>query len=189
MIGNETRYHSPGDISLRSTGAASSTWATRRWRWPGSLPRAIPEAAASASSWTCSASNWSLAAGGRLGACSSPCWSHSLWFAWRRAASARPLLVVTAALAVRRPLLAWIGETAVGVVRPGMFWRAFPLWTHLAVYASAIAAALVAAGERSAAAWKPSGCARPWLVFLLVGAADRARRPQRDHLFSCCRRW
>ncbi|WP_310467010.1 M20/M25/M40 family metallo-hydrolase [Sphingomonas sp.] len=92
------------------------------------------------------------------------------WLAWHRGSLGRPLLAVVAALLLATAL-AWVAQMIVGLVRPGMFWRAMPLWSQLAAYASAIAATLgvlatLAKGidaERLRTAF--------WLLFVAIGAA------------------
>ncbi|MEO8175731.1 MAG: M20/M25/M40 family metallo-hydrolase [Sphingomicrobium sp.] len=91
------------------------------------------------------------------------------WRAWQRRSLGRPFLAVVAAM-LASALLAWAAESAVGWIRPGMFWRAFPLIAQMAAYASAIAASLgvlatLARGidaERLRAAF--------WLMFVVLGA-------------------
>ncbi|HZB70037.1 MAG TPA: M20/M25/M40 family metallo-hydrolase, partial [Sphingomicrobium sp.] len=92
------------------------------------------------------------------------------WIAWRRQSLGRPLLTMLASLLIGTAA-AWLGEMIVGLARPGMFWRAHPLFTHLAVYASMIAAGVIALRtiggkieiERLRTAY--------WLLFLLIGVA------------------
>jgi hypothetical protein len=92
------------------------------------------------------------------------------WVAWRRRSFGRPLLTMVAALVIGTAV-AWLGEMIVGFARPGMFWRAYPLCAHLAVYASMIATGLIALRtiggnietERLRTAF--------WLLFLLIGVA------------------
>ncbi len=92
------------------------------------------------------------------------------WIAWRRRCFGRPLLTMLASLLIGTAA-AWLGELIVGLVRPGMFWRAYPLFTHLAVYASMIAVGVIALRtiggkieiERLRTAY--------WMLFLLIGVA------------------
>jgi hypothetical protein len=66
--------------------------------------------------------------------------------------------------------LAWLLLALVGLVRPGMFWRAEPVWTHLATYAAAM---LVAVALLSSIA-RPIGARQLrvgyWLFLLAIGA-------------------
>jgi hypothetical protein len=66
--------------------------------------------------------------------------------------------------------LSWLALSLIGAARQGMFWRAYPLWTHLATYASVmlIGVALLATIGRRAQA----GPLRAvfWLVYVFLGA-------------------
>jgi hypothetical protein len=66
--------------------------------------------------------------------------------------------------------LAWLALALIGAVRHGMFWRAAPTWTHLATYASVIlvAVALLASIGKGAEVRQ----LRPlfWLLYLFIGA-------------------
>jgi hypothetical protein len=67
-------------------------------------------------------------------------------------------------------LLSWLLLALIGFARPGMFWRAHPIWTHLATYATVIlvAVALLAWSARIVGVDRlRSGF---WLLFLCVGA-------------------
>ncbi|MDQ8755176.1 M28 family peptidase [Sphingosinicella sp. LHD-64] len=89
---------------------------------------------------------------------------------WRRAALQRPLAAIVTAFATAQ-VLAWLGQLVLGLVRSGDYWRAWPIVTTTAVYASAIAGILLALGlvardssiERLRAAY--------WLAFAALGAA------------------
>jgi hypothetical protein len=92
------------------------------------------------------------------------------WIAWRRRSYGRPLLTMVAALAIGTAA-AWVGETIVGLARPGMFWRAYPLFAHLAVYASMAAAGLVALRTVGGKVEIERLRSAHWLLFLLIGVA------------------
>jgi hypothetical protein len=89
---------------------------------------------------------------------------------WRRRALGRPLLAMAAALA-GSGALAFAGHFLVQLLRPGDYWRAYPLATTSAVYASAILACvlalLVVAGTRERTRLR----AAFWLAFSALGAA------------------
>lgn len=92
------------------------------------------------------------------------------WKAWRRQALGRPLLTVAAAVLLAA-LIGYLGQALVGLLRPGMFWRADPLWTHLATYASAILAGLIVLptlGRRLEVFQLRTAF---WLFYLLLGLA------------------
>ena len=90
--------------------------------------------------------------------------------AWRRRAFGRPLAAVAAAL-FGAPLAAWAGQLLVGLLRDGDYWRGYPIVTSLAVYASAIAATLLAIAFVARTVETPRLRAAFWLAFLAVGAA------------------
>ena len=78
---------------------------------------------------------------------------------------------------------AWLGQTGVGLLRDGDYWRAWPLVASTAAYASAIAAILLAlrfiARDAEPARLRPAF----WLLFTLLGAAlSVARAGRRDLL-------
>ena len=168
MIGNETRYHSPGDTvgaldfgSLQHMGDQALAMARRidrgaplahgdhifmdlLGRWLIHMPQAIGLVLLGAS---------------LIGLA---------WLAWRRKALGRGLAVIGGGLVIGTAL-AWLGTAAVGLVRPGMFWRAYPHWAHAAVYATALAAAvglLATAGRRLDTAQLRAAY---WFAFMILG--------------------
>jgi hypothetical protein len=170
MTGNETRYHSPGDnlaaLDLRSLQhMGDQTLSLTR-----ELALGVPELRGQrifmdllGLELISLPQSLGLAILGLL----------LIGFAvvgWRRRSVGRPLLTLVAALLLGTAI-AWAGEALVGMLRPGMFWRAYPLWLHLAVYGSMAAAVLFILGtigrrieaERLRIAY--------WLLFLLVGVA------------------
>jgi hypothetical protein len=89
---------------------------------------------------------------------------------WRRGGLWRGLALFLAAL-LGSAALAFAGMYAMGLLRDGSFWRGYPIWTHAAVYASALVAtvaALALLGRRLTVAQLR---ATFWLGFLLVGVA------------------
>ncbi len=95
---------------------------------------------------------------------------------WRRRALGLPLLAMAAALA-GSAALAFAGHFVVQLLRAGDYWRAFPMVTTMAVYASALAACVAAlllvarTGERTRLR------AAFWLIFTGHGAALCAVAP------------
>jgi len=90
--------------------------------------------------------------------------------AWPRKALGRPLLAVAAALA-GAAALSFLAQHLIGLVRPGEFWRAHPDATAFAVSASALLASAGAyawlAGTFTRARLRPAF----WLFFLIFGGA------------------
>ena len=170
MIGNETRYHSAGDSlaalderSLQHMGDQTLA-ATRE------LSRAAPTGdgtllfADVAGRWLLVIPGWAgiallagLAAGYAV-------LSWRLGGLWRGLATAATALAGSAALA-------WAALFLMGELRPGSYWRAYPAWTHLAVYAcgllAAVATLALLARKLSAEQLRASF----WLFFLLLGLA------------------
>jgi len=89
---------------------------------------------------------------------------------WRRRALGRPLGAVAAGLA-GGTALAWAGQFALGLIRVGDYWRASPVVTLSAIYASAIVAAVLAIRAIAPKAAPGKLRAAFWLVFAIVGAA------------------
>jgi hypothetical protein len=67
--------------------------------------------------------------------------------------------------------LSWLILAVIGAVRHGMFWRAHPIWTHLAVYAATIFAATILLGTIGGGLDRTRLRAAFWLIFLGVGGA------------------
>jgi len=171
VIGNETRYHSAGD-----TLAALDR---RSLQHMGMQALAVTEAAAAGAAPAASGERLYTDVLGRtlivlplafglvlLGVLL----VFFLVEAWRRRALGRPLLAMAAALA-GSGALAFAGHWLVQLLRPGDYWRAWPLVTTSAVYASALLACTLAflfvagTGERTRLR------AGFWLAFTALGAA------------------
>ena len=68
-------------------------------------------------------------------------------------------------------ILSWLILAVVGAVRHGMFWRAHPVWTHLAVYAATIFATTVLLAAIGAGLDRTRLRPAFWLIFLIIGGA------------------
>jgi hypothetical protein len=89
---------------------------------------------------------------------------------FRRGGLWRGLAIVVVGIIIGAAL-AWAGTFFMGVARPGSFWRAYPLWIHLAVYACGLlgpVAALALIGRRLTVQQLRASF---WLAFLLLGVA------------------
>jgi len=170
MIGNETRYHSPGDNlaaldlkSLRHMGdqtlAVSREMAASPAQGAGTVLFAdiaglqlvvIPD----------------IVGYGLLGLL-------VIGFAvvaFRRGGMGRGLALMLAAILVSAAV-AWVGMFLMGFVRPGSFWRAYPVWNHLAVYACGLSAGVAALALMARRLSVEQLRATYWLAFLLLGVA------------------
>lgn len=170
MTGNETRYHSAGDDlhaldvrSLQHMGDQALGLARE-------LANGVPEAGAQrifmdllgVELITLPQSVGLVVLAGLV--------AGFAWIAWRRQSLGWPLLTMLATLLIGTAV-AWLGETIVGLVRPGMFWRAYPLGTHLAVYASMTAVGLIALRTIGGKIETERLRTAYWLLFLLIGVA------------------
>jgi hypothetical protein len=171
IIGNETRYHSPGDSlaaldprSLRHMGEQALA-ATAALAIDG-----VPEAGGDRLYMDLLGRTLvvlPMALGLVLLAAS------LALFAWlartRRGGILLAAATVSAGL-VDAAILGFLGQSAVGLLRPGESWRAYPQATSLALYLSAFAAcaaALLALARPLARDRLRIGF---WLIFLMIGA-------------------
>ncbi len=90
--------------------------------------------------------------------------------AWRRRALGRPLLAMALAFG-GAAAVAFAGHVILHLIRPGDYWRAFPLVTTSAVYASALAAAVAALLLVAGTAERSRLRTAFWLFFVALGAA------------------
>lgn len=95
---------------------------------------------------------------------------------WRRRALGRPLLAMAIAIA-GSATLAFAGHFVLSLIRAGDYWRAYPVVTTTAVYASALAACTAALLLIPGTAERTRLRAAFWLLFLALGAATCAIAP------------
>lgn len=170
MIGNETRYHSAGDnlaaLDLRSL------------QHMGDQTLAVAIELSTATPAGAGTMLFADVAGRQLVAI--PQWLGFgllgllvIGFAWTsfRAGGVWCGLGVFFASFIAAAIVAWIGMALIGLARPGSFWRAYPLWTHLAVYACGLLAAVAALGFLGRRLTVSQLRASYWLGFLLFGVA------------------
>lgn len=169
MIGNETRYHSAGDDldalnlgSLQHMGDQALALATK-------LSAGMPQASGQRifmdllGAELIQMPQWlGLALLGLLLVAYG-------WRAWKKRALGRGLGAPAAAF-ILSGILAWIGAWVMGAIRAGMYWRAEPLWTLTAVYASAIFAGLVVLATIGRKLERKRLRTGFWLFFLILGA-------------------
>jgi hypothetical protein len=170
MIGNETRYHSPGDdiaaLDIRSVQQmGDQTLAVAR-----ELSAGVPSGGGT--------TLFADIAGRQLVAIPAT-FGYALLavlvvgfgiVAFRRGGLWRGLALVLAGI-VASAALAWIGMFLMGLARPGSFWRAYPAWTHLAVHACGLLAAVAALGVIGRRLSIEHLRASYWLGFLMLGVA------------------
>ena len=173
IIGNETRYHSPGDtvaaLDRNSLGHVGNEVlaATRAMASAPDPARAgsgrtvftdiagrfflhLPLAVAAA------ALALLLVAG--------------LFLAWSRSALGKPLFVA-GTMVIGGSVIAAAVSFAAGLIRDGDFWRAYPLVAYLAVYAALLAAMAAAWARWGRSIDRQRMRAASWLLILILGAA------------------
>jgi hypothetical protein len=168
-IGNETRYHSPGD-DVAALDAATL-------QHMGDQTLALTQALANGAPWSSGDRIFMDIAGRAL--ITLPMVAGVILLAtlligfaalaWTRGELVRGVAVMLGTL-VGSTALSWLALTLIGAARHGMFWRAHPLWTHLATYASVMlfAVALVATIGRRAEDRQLRAVF--WLVYVFAGA-------------------
>ena len=167
-IGNETRYHSPGDDLAALDGATLQHMGDQVLAMAGELTDGVPAARGE---------RVFMDLAGRV-LVTLPLMVGAVLLivllaafgavALRRGRLVRSLAVTVGTLVLSTGL-AWAALALIGALRPGMFWRAHPEWTHLATYASVMLAAvllLATAGKRSDVRQLRAAF---WLVYLAIG--------------------
>ncbi|MEO6581215.1 MAG: M20/M25/M40 family metallo-hydrolase [Sphingomicrobium sp.] len=169
IIGNETRYHSAGDNLAALDPRSLQHMGDQSLALAAALADGVPQASGERIFMDLVGTEliWlPLVAGVMLLVALLAGFG---WLAWRRGSLGRPLLAVLVAVLVSA-LTAWLAEAIVGLARPGMFWRAFPIWAQLAAYASSIAASLAVLATLA----RPFDAERLrtafWLMFVALGA-------------------
>ena len=90
--------------------------------------------------------------------------------AWKQGALVRGAAVALGAL-VAGGALAWVAVTIMGTVRAGIYWRAHPEISFMAIYATTLLGALVILRTAGARLETPQLRTAFWFVFLLLGGA------------------
>ncbi len=89
---------------------------------------------------------------------------------WRRGRLMRGAGVAVGTM-IGSAALSWLALAAIGAIRQGMFWRAEPIWTNLATYASVMVVAAILLATVGSKADRTQLRAAFWLIFLLIGGA------------------
>jgi hypothetical protein len=169
-IGNETRYHSPGDDVAALDPATLQHMGDQTLALALALANAPPRAATRDLIFMDLAGRilitLPMALGGVLLV------GLLLGFAalaWSRGQVVRGIAVAIGTLA-GSAAVSWIALAFIGAMRHGMFWRAQPLWTHLAAYASVTFVAVALLASLGAKADVRQLRAAFWLAYLCLGA-------------------
>jgi hypothetical protein len=168
-IGNETRYHSPGDNLAALDGATLQHMGDQLMETATALSAGPAPKQGGERLFMNLGTRWLLTISMLAGIVIAALAALALLVEARRQKAWSALLPVTAAL-LTPVALAWLGLAVLGTLRSGQFWRAHPQASELAIYAGVIAAALaiLALAVRTS----PPQLRRAWwLLFLLLGAA------------------
>jgi len=169
-IGNETRYHSAGD--------ELAALDHRTLQHMGDQTLALTQALASGAPPKADGERVFMDVAGRM-LISLPMALGAVllvgllggfaWLSWRRGRLIAGLGVAVGTIA-GSAALSWLALALIGAFRHGIFWRAQPLWSTLAVYASVMFAAVVLIATVGRRASVPQLSATFWLVYLLLGS-------------------
>ena len=170
IVGNETHYHSPGDDlasldirSLQDMGDEGLALASK-------LSAGAPPAQGSRIFFDLSEHGFVQMPLLFGVACLLVLLIAFAAIAWRRGALIRGTAVVLGAL-VAAGVAAWLAVTMMTAVRAGIFWRAHPEISFVAVYATGLLAELAILLTLGAKASTRELRAVYWFLFLLIGAA------------------
>jgi hypothetical protein len=169
-IGNETRYHSPGDDIAALDPATVQHMGDQTLALAQALASGAPNAATGNRIFMDIAGRSLVVLPLIVGvALLAALLLAAAFVALRRGAMGRGVAVAIGTI-LGSGALAWAALGIIGAVRPGMFWRAEPAWTHLAAYACAIVAGILMLATLGRAAQARQLRASFWLIFLAVGA-------------------
>ena len=179
IIGNETRYHSPGDNIAALDRASVAQVGGEVWAAARTLS-AMPDPARAGSGrmvFTDIAGRAFIRLPlGIAAAILALLLIVALFQAWRRKALGRPLLLA-AGMLFGASIVAGLVTLVAGLFRAGDFWRAYPLVAYLAVYAVLLAAMAAIWSLRGEGLSRERMRAAAWLLILIFAAALSAALP------------
>src|SRR5689334_12266972 len=170
-IGNETRYHSPGDDIAALDDQTLQHMGDQTFALATELANGPPAVSGGDRMFMDVSGRALVSLPLALGVGLLVVLLLAFGFLWWRAGHYVRDLAVVAAVLLLSTALAWIALDVIGAIRHGMFWRAHPTWTLLAVYATTIFTAAVLVrrgGERNRLHQLRIAF---WLVFLIIGGA------------------
>ena len=176
-IGNETRYHSPGDdlssldpATLQHMGdqtLALATALTSHAR-PEALGDRIFMDVAGRTLISLPLSVGVVLYLGLLLAMG--------WVAFQRGGFLRSSIAIVG-IPIVASIVSWLILALIGALRHGMFWRAHAIWTHLAIYATTILVAVVVSTAIAGNLDRTRQRAAFWFIFLALGGAIALSAP------------
>jgi hypothetical protein len=169
-IGNETRYHSPGDDMAGLDPATLQHMGDQTLALTQALANGQPQAGGGDRIFMDVAGQTLITLPMTLGVVL----LIGLLFglaatAWSRGELIRGVAVAVGTL-IGSTTLSWLALALVEAARQGMFWRAQPEWTHLAAYASVILVAVVLLATIGRRAEIRQLRAAFWLITVVIGA-------------------
>jgi len=171
VIGNETRYHSPGDTlaaldprSVRHMGEQALAAAGELANGPGGTPGSRLYADLLGRTLVVIPASGGFAVLALLLLCFG-------WLGWRRRAGLGRAAGAVAAALLGSAGLSFAAQALLGLLRAGDWWRAFPLVTGVAVYMTAIAASILAIQRLARPLARDRLRTAFWLIFLILGGA------------------
>jgi hypothetical protein len=170
-IGNETRYHSPGDDIAALDPATLQHMGDQTLSLTLALADGTPKAQSGDRIFMDLAGRGLITLPLEMGAGL----LIGLLIAFTILALPRGGLlrsaVTTVGAVVASTILSWLLLAIIGAVRHGMFWRANPVLTHLTIYAVTILAAVIMLATTGGSLDRTRLRAAFWLVFLAAGGA------------------
>ncbi|MGF1549381.1 MAG: M20/M25/M40 family metallo-hydrolase [Sphingomonadaceae bacterium] len=182
IIGNETRYHTAGDDLAALDPASVRHMGDQALALVRDFAAAPPPPTEGEMIFTDVASRAFIALPAWTGPPAIALGLAALAYAaWRRRGEMPKAMAAVLIALTGAALIVLCGQTIVGSLRAGEYWRGHPEIVSLAILFSSFAAAVAALAWRGAS---PGGL-RPafWIVFLLLGAAATAAAPGAAILF------
>lgn len=170
IIGNETRYHSPGDDLASLDPRSLQHMGDQALDVASALSASVPHAHGSRIFFDLLGRGFveiPLMVGVGLFLVLLVLFAA---VAWKRRALVREPAAIIAALALAGAL-SWACLALMGILRAGIFWRAHPAVTFAAIYATILFATVTALRTLAAQLAVENLRAAFWLVFLLLGGA------------------
>ena len=169
-IGNETRYHSAGDDVAALDLATLQHMGDQTLALSTALANEAPQAAGGDWIFMDVAGRALIRLPLLLGAALLIALLLDFaWLAYRRGGSLRSIFIVVATL-LGSAALSWLALALIGAVRHGMFWRAHPIWTHLAAHASVLLVAVALLATVGSRLEVRQLRVAFWLISLVIGS-------------------
>ncbi|HEY7006614.1 MAG TPA: M20/M25/M40 family metallo-hydrolase, partial [Sphingomicrobium sp.] len=169
MAGNETHYHSPGDDLASLDPRSLQHMGDQALAVSSELASGVPQASGQRI-FMDFAGRWFIQMPLAVGLVIFVLLIGGFAFlVWKRHAYGRALVAPVAGLLLGTAA-GWLATRIMGLIEQGLYWRAHPELSFLAIYATVILAVLAMLRTLGAPSTREQLRAACWLVFLLVGA-------------------